>query len=154
MFCSPSPSFCLASSNETPNELEHVLAALFLSLASLVSRPLSPAFPSACLSLVLPADFSIAPLPPHPLFLAVLASLSLHLMLPLLFITFVTLPPSLLFLPISSVYLFIYFPVHLTSSYHLFSHLSFPPPSSSTDEERSVRWRCCLPAAVKSILIA
>lgn len=48
LFCSPSPSFCLASSNETPNELEHVLTALFLpsarSLASVVPRPFCLAF--------------------------------------------------------------------------------------------------------------
>lgn len=38
LFCSLSPSFCLASSNETPNELEHVLTALPLFVSLLLSH--------------------------------------------------------------------------------------------------------------------
>lgn len=38
LFCSLSPSFCLPSSNETPNELEHVLTALPLFVSLLLSH--------------------------------------------------------------------------------------------------------------------
>lgn len=165
LFCSPSPSFCLASSNETPNELEHVLTALslFCSLTGplSLSTALSLAFPLhifVSLPLALPADFSIAPLPPLPLFFSLCLSFFIswsrtlyHLChtfsLCALLAYFIGLsvdqfpcPSHLLLSPLSSS------PPGL-------SHLSFPPLSSSTQEEGNVRWRCCLPAAAESILI-
>lgn len=55
LFCSLSPSFCLASSNETPNELEHVLTALPLFVSLLLShRPPSSLRLSLLISLLLP----------------------------------------------------------------------------------------------------
>lgn len=79
LFCCLSPSFCLACSNETPNELEHVLTVLSLplsllalSLSSFFSRLVIVSLPRSS-----PADFSIAPFPPPPS-----PSFCLHLTLP------------------------------------------------------------------------
>lgn len=72
----------------------------------------------------------------------------------ILFITFVTLSPTVLILPILSVSLLTNFPVHLTFSIiFLLFYLSSFPPLSSKYEEGNVLWRCCLPAVDKSILM-
>lgn len=124
------------------------LLSLSTTLSSFLSACLCLSFSlSLLISLLLPSLLSL----PRSLSLAVFMSLCLHLMLPLLFITFVTLSTPYF------ICLFVYLfscPSHL-----LFPLLprspppSFPRLSSSTHDEGNVGWRCCLPAAAKSILI-
>lgn len=72
----------------------------------------------------------------------------------ILIITFATLSPFVLILPILSVPLLTSFSVHLRplSSYYSFTSSS-PPLSSSTYKEGNVLCRCCLPTVDKSILM-
>lgn len=120
LFCSPSPSFCLAYSNETPNELEHVLTALFL--------PLSRSLVHLCRLSTTLSSFSLCVA--SPLLLSLSSLISLSLPLP-------SLPPSLS----RSLYLFrhLMLPCSLSLLSHFLSvdlfsrpsHLLLSPLSSS-----------------------